>query len=162
MIAGTLGAFVGCSSGTPAAPPFSPTTTEMNYRADARKVTETLTASRVVVKVQSCASGAGNATFTAKGKAKGRVRGKFALKGSWNFYDVSGAMFWTFAETFTIKGTHPMDGTITGSGSNALAKCKSFGPAGNTTDLTYHLGTASGAATTNLIKNGAMLLEQLH
>lgn len=135
----------------------------MSVQIDAhkKKPFEILKARTVSVKVQECASGAGEATFTAKGKAKGRYRGKFTLSGAWNFVNVSGVSFWTFAETFKIKGKHPITGSSEGSNSDAIATCKTFGPVNNDKDLMYELGVKSGAATTTLIKNGAGLLQRL-
>ena len=162
FIAGALVALAGCSSGSPATPASSSTSTQSSESIDAKAVVETLKSGHVTVKVQSCISGTGAATFSAKGKAKGHVRGKFVVSGEWNFYSGAGQSFWTFAETFKIKGRHPITGTITGTGTDSVAKCKTFGPVSGGSELTYHLGQLSGAATTKLIKNGGTLLEQMH
>jgi hypothetical protein len=158
----TVFALAGCSGGTPSAPPLSSVAPQGGAHADAFLIAEVLKARRIVVKVQSCISGSGGATFTVKGKAKGPFRGKFVAKGQWGFYSIGGQTLWTFAETFRIKGAHRADGTITGSGTDSIAKCKTFGPVSNLKDLQYHLGTKSGAATTNLLKNGGKLLQRLH
>ena len=157
--AAALAALVGCSGETPTALSFSPAGSRVNGMASAA-VVETLRARRITVKKQSCGSGAGSATFTYKGKAKGRVRGKLLAKGAWSFSSVGGETLWIFSETFRIKGKHPADGTITGSGTDAVATCTTFGPVSNK-ELTYHFGTLSGAATTNLMKNGAKILQRL-
>ncbi|MGA8099739.1 MAG: hypothetical protein WB810_13880 [Candidatus Cybelea sp.] len=161
FVVGALVALVGCSGGTPSAPTFPPGGRQVSSRIDMAAIAETLKARRVVVKQQFCASGAGEATFSAKGPARGHVRGKFVASGVWNFYSGGGQTLWTFSETFKITGRHPADGTITGNGTDAAATCKTFGTVSGK-DLTYHLGTLSGAATTNLMKNGSRLLERLH
>lgn len=156
-------AFAGCSSGAAPAPTLPSAGVQGTHYALALASTETLKARRMVVKVQSCVSGiSGEATFTAKGKAKGKFRGKFSASGGWNFDIISGQTLWTFAETFKISGRHPADGTITGSGESGIATCSKFGPVTGSGDLQYHLETFSGDATTNLMKNGAKFLEQLH
>lgn len=162
-IAGTLVAFAGCSNATPPTPNFSLTNARTTDQIDPfkKKPFEILKARKVVVKVQSCASGAGEATVTANGKAKGRYRGKFTLSGAWSFVNISGQSFWTFGETFKIKGRHPITGSIDGTGTDAIATCKTFGPVKNPKDLTYELGTKKGSATMSLIKNGASLLQQM-
>jgi hypothetical protein len=104
----------------------------------------------------------GGATFTAKGTASGPYKGKLTLSGQWSFFKVSGQSLWTFAETFKITGAHPADGTVTGNGTDNTAACKTFGPVSSLTVLQYHLGSASGAATTNLLKKGGNLLQRLH
>ena len=163
-LAGVLAGFVGCSSPTP--PVFAPfgahtTGAQMNGETDAKKKKpfETLKAKNTAVKTLSCVSGSGSATFTAKGKAKGRYRGKFSVSGGWNFVNVSGVSFWTFAETFLIKGKHPITGTMEGTGSETFATCKTFGPVNNSKDLTFHLGTKTGSPTLKIIKDGAPLLQ---
>ena len=162
-LAAALLALAGCSSAAPSAVPFPAAGTQINDTgAPRKKVFETLKAGRVVVKVQSCVSGTGVATFAAKGKATGHVRGKFSVSGTWNFFNAGGQSYWTFSESFTIKGKHPKVGTVTGSGTDAIATCKTFGPVNGVKDLTYELGTKSGAATTSLIKNGAAFLQRLH
>lgn len=161
VIAGALAALASCSSATPSAPPISPAGAQMRDYIDARKkVVETLKARRMTAKVQLCASGSGETTFMIKGKAKGHVRGKVVAKGEWGFSTIGGQTLWTFSETFKIKGK--ADGTITGSGTDNIATCKTFGPVNNNNDLAYHLGTLSGSATTNLMKNGGKLLQQMH
>ncbi len=159
----TVLACAGCFGATPSAPALSSAGSAGNDGIAALSIVEALKARRIAVKTQSCLSGqSGSATFGAKGKAKGKFRGKFVAKGQWSFSNVGGSTLWTFAETFKIKGAHPADGTVTGSGTDGVATCKTFGPVKNLKDLQYHLGTASGAATTILMKNGAKLLEQLH
>jgi len=161
VMVGALAALAGCSSAMPSAPPISPTSVQMRDYTDARKkVVETLKASRITAKVQLCASGSGETTFTFKGKGKGHVRGKVVAKGEWSFSSIGGQTLWTFSETFKIKGK--ADGTITGSGTDNIATCKTFGPVTNNKDLAYHLGKLSGFATTNVMKNGARLLQQMH
>jgi len=166
VIAGAIAVLAGCSSGgTPSVPAFSPSGAQINERVEAKKKkpTETLKAKRVTVKVQSCISGTGQATAVAKGKAKGRYHGKLSVTAAWDVYGVGGGQFfWVFGETFKIKGKHPITGTITGTGTDAIATCKTFGPVKNAKDLTYHLGTKTGSATMPVIKNGAPLLQQLH
>jgi len=158
---GVLAALVGCSSATPSAPPISSTSEQMRDYSDARKkVVETLKARRMTAKVQLCASGSGETTFTFKGKAKGHVRGKVVAKGEWSFSTIGGQTLWTFSETFKIKGK--ADGTITGSGTDNIATCKTFGPVTNNKDLAYHLGKLSGSAMTKLMENGGTLLQQMH
>lgn len=157
-IAAGLLTLASCSSPTPM---FSTPGVAPADQVDARKAYETLKARRVVVTVQSCVSGTGGATFSASGKAKGRVRGKFTLTGTWSFFSVGGQSYWTFAESFKIKGKHPTVGTITGSGTDAIATCKTFGPVNGGKELTYKLRVRSGAATTTLMKNGAALLQRL-
>lgn len=162
ILAGAVAALAGCTGERPLAPAVpGGTQTQVNDQAGALAVVETLKSARVVVKVQSCGSGAGNATFSAKGKAKGKVRGKFTVSGTWNFYSIGTQALWTFAESIKIKGKHPTVGTITGSGTSSLATCKTFGPASGS-DLTYHLGSKSGSATTKQLKNGAAFLQQMH
>jgi hypothetical protein len=150
-------AFAGCSNGASSVPGLS------SAAPQGKSSRETLNAPRMVVKVQSCISGqSGEATFSAKGMAKGQFPGKFVASGQWSFTNISGKTLWTFAETFKITGGHLADGTIMGSAtSDGIATCKTFGPVTHN-DLQYHLGTLSGAATTNRMKNGAKLLEQLH
>ena len=161
LIATAIAALAGCSNAAPSVPKLLPGAVS-NDSADAhQKVVETLKARRIVVKVQSCVSGTGEATFTAKGKAKGRVRGKFTASGVWNFFSSGSQTVWTFSESFKIKGKHPTTGTVTGNGTDAIATCKTFGPVNNKTDLTFHLGNATGAATTTLLKNGATLVQQM-
>ena len=159
-VAITLVVLASCSSPTPM--PSLPGVAPMDQVDAHKKSYETLKAARVVVKVQSCISGTGAATFSASGKAKGRVRGKFRLTGTWNFFNVGGESYWTFAESFEIKGKHPTDGIVTGSGTDSIATCKTFGPVNGGKELTYKLRLRSGAATTTLLKNGAALLQRLH
>jgi len=162
-LASVLAGLVGCSSTTP--PVFAPfgaqtTGAQMNGDTDAKKKPfETLTTKKTAVKTLSCVSGSGSAQFTAKGKAKGRYRGKFSVSGGWNFVNVSGVSFWTFAETFLIKGKHPITGTMEGTGSEAFATCKTFGPVKGSVDLTFHLGTKTGSPTLKVIKDGAPLFQ---
>jgi len=161
VIVGALVALAGCSSATPSAPPISPTAVKMRDNNDAgKKVVETLKASRIAAKVQLCASGSGDTTFTFKGKATGHVSGNVTAKGEWSFSSIGGQTLWTYSETFKIGDK--ADGTITGSGTDSVATCKTFGPVTNNKDLAYHLGTLSGSATTNLMKNGGKLLQQMH
>lgn len=158
-----LAALVGCSTPMRPVPSVSSTSMQRDGERDAhkKKPFEILKARSVAVTVVSCVSGSGEATFTAKGKAKGHYRGKFPLSGAWNFVNASGQSFWTFAETFKISGHHPITGSIEGTGSDAIATCKTFGPVKGGKDLTYELGTKKGAPTISLIKNGAALLQQL-
>ena len=163
-LAGALVVPAGCSSATP--PVFAPfgthtTGAQTNGEPDAKKKKpfETLKAKKTSVKTLSCVSGSGSAQFTAKGKAKGRYRGKFSVSGGWNFVKVSGVSFWTFAETFLIKGKHPITGTMEGTGSEAFATCKTFGPVKGSKDLTFHLGTKTGSPTLKVIKDGAPLFQ---
>jgi len=161
VIASALVALAGCSNATPSAPPISPTGAQMRDYSDAgNKVVETLKASRMTAKVQLCASGSGETTFTFKGKATGHVNGKVSAKGEWSFSTISGHTFWTYSETFNIAGK--ADGTITGNGTDNVVTCKTFGPVTNDKDLAYHLGMLSGSATTNRMKNGGKLLQQMH
>lgn len=89
VMVGALAALAGCSSATLSAPPISPTSVQMRDYIDARKkVVETLKASRITAKVQLCASGSGETTFTFKGKGKGHVRGKVVAKGEWSFSSI--------------------------------------------------------------------------
>ncbi|MEO7202232.1 MAG: hypothetical protein ABIZ82_06530 [Candidatus Tumulicola sp.] len=115
----------------------------------------------MTVQKQSCISGTGTATFHAKGTAKGPNPGTITAKGEWNFFIVGGQTTWTFAETFKISGKHPADGTITGNGNGKTATCTTVGPVTKSDVLEYHLGTASGSATTNRLKNGGSMLERL-
>lgn len=161
-LASTVAALAGCSGEKSLAPAVpGGTQTQVSDHGGPLAVFETLKSARVVVKVQSCGSGAGTATFSAKGRAKGHVRGKFSVSGTWNFYSIGTQALWTFSESFKIKGKHPTVGTITGSGTSTLATCKTFGPASGS-DLTYHLGSKSGNATTKELKNGASFLQQMH
>jgi hypothetical protein len=164
LIVGVAAALAGCSGATPSvpsAPSISQPGTQMDEIDAKKKVIEILKSAKVTVKVQSCISGSGSATFAAKGKAKGKYRGKLTVSGAWNFVNVSGVSFWTFGETFKIKGHHPVTGTIEGTGSTTIATCKTFGPFKHGKELTYHLGTWSGAPIMNVIKQGAALLEKL-
>ncbi len=156
-------AFAGCSGGTPSAPALSSASSQGDDHVGALSFGEVFKARRIVVKKQSCiASQSGEATFSAKGTASGPFRGKFVASGQWNFYSVGGQTQWTFAETFKITGQRPADGTVTGNGSHIIATCKTFGPVSSLKELQYHLGMASGAATTNLMKNGGKFIQRLH
>jgi hypothetical protein len=156
-------AFAGCSGGTPSNPgPFS-STQQAENSLPAASFGEVLKASGIAVKKGVCIPGqSGNATFTAKGTASGPYKGTFTVSGQWSFVKISGQSLWTFAETFKITGAHPADGTVTGNGTDNTAACKTFGPVSSLTVLQYHLGSASGAATTNLLKKGGNLLQRLH
>jgi hypothetical protein len=154
--------FAGCSTGTPSAPALFPGGPQGD-RVGAPSLGEVFKAGRIVVKKQSCIAGqSGEATFSAKGNASGPYEGDFVASGQWNFYRVGGQSLWTFAETFKITGRRRADGTVTGNGTNRIATCKTFGPVSTLKELKYHLGTASGAATTNLMKNGVKLIQHLH
>jgi hypothetical protein len=160
FVACALLAFTGCSGGASSVPALHSAGPQSDHVV-ALSSRETLDAPRTVVKVQSCISGqSGVATFSAKGNAKGRFPGKFTASGTWSFNVISGHTLWTFGETFKITGGHAADGTITGSGTSGIAKCKTFGPGQK--GLQYHLDTLSGAATTNLLKNGGKFLEEMH
>jgi hypothetical protein len=162
VVSGAL-AFGGCAGGSPFAPGALSNASRAENSVRAAALGELLKASRIAVKTGSCIQGqSGNATFTANGTASGPHNGKLAAKGQWSFFKVSGQNLWTFAETFKITGAHPADGTVTGDGKGNTATCKTFGPVSSLSVLHYHLGSASGAATTNLMKNGGNLLQRLH
>jgi hypothetical protein len=155
--------FAGCSTVTPSAPAFVAAGPQGNSRVAAAPLGEVFTAGRIVVKKRSCIAGqSGEATFSAKGHAGGPYAGDFVASGQWNFYRIGSQSLWTFAETFKIAGRRRADGTVTGNGADIIATCKTFGPVSSLKDLKYHLGTASGAATTNLMKNGGKLVQRLH
>jgi hypothetical protein len=158
-----LFALAGCGGGTPSATALSPAGLQGDGGVSAATFGEVFKSKSIVVKQQSCISGqSGVATFKVKGNAGGPFRGTFTASGQWSFAIVGGQSIWTFAETFKIAGGHPADGTITGNGMGTTAKCKTFGPVSALTDLQYKLGMASGAATTNLMKNRGSLLQRLH
>ncbi len=163
FFASAILALADCSGGTPSAPALSSTSPQGNDYVRALSFGEVFNAARIVVKKQSCMGRrSGEATFSAKGKASGPITGKLVASGQWSFYRVAGQTLWTFAETFKITGRRPADGTVTGNGTKIIATCKTFGPVNSLKDLQYHLGTASGAATTNLMKNGGTLIQRLH
>jgi len=164
-LAATLVASAGCSNTTPSMPAFSPARVQTNDRIDKKKKPyEILKAAHISVDTVECnPSGlAGVASFTASGTAKGRVKGKFSMVGGWNYAIISGQTLWNFSESFEIKGKHPKDGTVTGSGTGNVADCKKFGPITSGSDLTYHLGKKTGDVSTNALKDGGSMLEQLH
>ncbi len=162
LFACAVPAFAGCSGGTPSAPALSSASPQRDDRVGA-SFGEVFKAARIVVKKQSCIPGqSGEATFRAKGTASGPVNGKFVASGQWSFYSASGQSLWTFAETFKITGRRPADGTITGNGTHIIATCKTFGPVSSLKELRYHLGMASGAATTDRLKNGGKFIQKLH
>jgi hypothetical protein len=162
-IVGAALAFGGCAGGTPFAPSALPIAARAENSVHAASFGELFKASGIVVKKGTCIQGqSGNATFKANGTASGPHKGKFAATGQWSFFKVSGQNLWTFAETFKITGAHPADGTVTGNGMGNTATCTTFGPVSSLGALQYHLGMASGAATTNLMKNGSNLLQRLH
>jgi hypothetical protein len=153
----------GCSGGTPVVPGAFSSGPRTENSLQAAAFGEVLKSSKVVVKKGSCIQDqSGNASFSANGTASGPYKGKFTVGGSWSFFKSSGKTFWTFAESFKIKGAHPITGTVTGNGTGKPAACATFGPVSGLTELQYHLGMAKGAATTNLIKNGGNLLQRLH
>jgi hypothetical protein len=153
----------GCSTGAPSATAPVPGGPQGNNLVAAAPLGEVFTAGRIIVKKRSCIAGqSGEATFSAKGKASGPYGGDFVASGQWNFYRIGGQSLWTFAETFKITGRSRADGTVTGNGTDNIAACKTFGPVSSLKDLKYHLATASGAATTNLMKNGGKLIQRLH
>jgi hypothetical protein len=150
----------GCSNGAPSAPKV-PIANLGSGGAVAASFGEVLSSKHVSVKKQSCISGTGTATFSAKGTAKGPSPGTFSAKGEWNFFAAGGQTTWTFSETFKIEGKQPADGTITGVGSGNTATCTTFGPVTKSSVLQYHLGTASRSATTTRLKNASSMLEKL-
>ena len=123
---------------------------------------ETLKFTKIAVKTGTCLAGSGNASFTARGTAHGPHSGTLTASGAWSFYNLPGQKLWTFSETFKITGAGAADGTITGNGSTHLPKCTAFGPISSLHELTFHMGTATGSATTTLVKNGANVVELLH
>lgn len=125
---------------------------------------EVLKANGIDVKKQACLGHtSGTTTITAKGHASGPYSGTFTLSGQWSFTKVGSVSIYTFAETFKIAGAHPITGTITTNGSPKLKiTCKTFGPVTSSKDLVFHLGTATGPATTNRLANHSSLLEQMH
>ncbi|HVN68940.1 MAG TPA: hypothetical protein VMU38_04735 [Candidatus Binatia bacterium] len=164
-LAATIAASAGCSTVTPAAPALSPARVQTGDRIDKKKKPyEILKATHISVETVECnPSGlAGVAEFSASGTAKGRVKGKFTMVGGWNFAIVGSQTVWNFSESFEIKGKHPKDGGVTGSGTGNISTCKKFGPVTGGSDLTYHLGKKAGDATTNSLKDGGTLLQQLH
>ncbi len=163
LFACALLALAGCSVGAPSAPALSSTSRQGDDHVGALSFGEVFKAARIVVKKQSCMGRrSGEATFSAKGNASGPITGKFLASGQWSFYRVGGQSLWTFAETFKLTGRHPADGTVTGNGTKIIATCKTFGPVNNLKELHYHLGTASGAATVNLMKNRGTFAQTLH
>jgi hypothetical protein len=150
----------GCSNGAPSEPAV-PVANLVGGGVVAASFGEVLSSKRTTVQKQSCISGTGTVTFHAKGTAKGPLPGTVTVKGEWNFFTISGQTTWTFAETFKITGKHPADGTITGNGNGKTATCTTFGPVTKSGVLEYHLGTASGSATTNRLKNGGSMRERL-
>lgn len=163
FVAGAYLVLAGCSSATPSAPALLPRGPQRDDRIGAASFGEVFKASGIVVKTQSCIAGqSGVATFSARGKASGPYRGTFVASGQFSFSRAGGQTLWTFAETFKIRGSRSADGTITGNGTHVTATCKTFGPVNGLNDLTYHLGPASGAATTNRLNNGGSLLQRLH
>jgi hypothetical protein len=156
-------AFGGCSGGMPVAPGAFSSVARPENPLRAASFGEVLKSSKVVVKKGSCIQGqSGNASFSANGTASGPYKGTFTVGGQWSFFKSSGQTHWTFAESFKIKGAHPIVGTVTGNGTGNPSACKTFGPVSGLKELQYHLGTAKGAATTNLIMNGGNLLQRLH
>ncbi len=150
----------GCSNEAPSASEH-PVANLVSAGAVAASFGEVLSSKRASVKKQSCISGTGTSTFTAKGTAKGPNPGTFSAKGEWNFFVAGGQTTWTFSETFKIDGKQPADGTITGVGSGKIATCTTFGPVTKSSVLQYHLGSASGSATTTRLKNGNGMLQRL-
>ncbi len=150
----------GCSNEAPS-PPAVPVANLVRGGAVAASFGEVFSSKRVTVKKQSCISGTGTSTFAAKGTAKGPSPGTFSAKGEWNFFVAGGQTTWTFSETFKIDGKQPADGTITGVGSGNTATCTTFGPVTKSGVLQYHLGAASGSATTSRLKNGNSMVQHL-
>ena len=163
LFASAVLALAGCSGATQSSPALSSTSPQGNDHVRALSFGEVFNAARIAVKKQSCMGRrSGEATFSAKGKANGPITGKFVASGQWSFYRVAGQTLWTFSETFKLTGRRPADGTVTGNGTKIIATCKTFGPVSSLKDLHYHLGTASGPATTNLMKNGGAFIQRLH
>ncbi len=150
----------GCSNGAPSEPP-APVANLVRDGGVAASFGEVLSSKHMTAKKQSCISGTGTVTFQAKGTAKGPNPGTVTAKGEWNFFIAGGQTTWIFSETFKIDGKHPADGTITGSGNGKTATCTTFGPVTKSSVLEYHLGTASGSATTSRLKNGNSMVQHL-
>lgn len=156
-------AFASCSGARPLNPSAFSSMPQAEHVVSAASLGEVLKASKIAVKTSPCIKGqSGGGSFTANGTASGPNTGKLIAKGAFNFFHAGGQSLWTFSETFKITGAHSTDGTITGNGKGNTATCTTFGPVTKLGVLKYHLGMASGSATTNLMKNGSSLLEKLH
>jgi hypothetical protein len=162
-VAFSICALAACSGGSPV-PVTSGAGTQSVDVVHPSAVTEVFKAGKIAVKKRTCVGhSSGTATFSAKGHASGRYSGSFKLSGQWSFTKLGSVSIFTFAESFEITGAHRINGTITTKGSPHLkATCKTFGPVTNPKDLVYHLGTATGPATMNQLKNGSSLKQQMH